>query len=105
MGLLSRGKKSAQQQKLSKYLVNVKDKKFRKYLDERFDGLAGKEELAKIFDEMNWARIKNRIDSMPAKERYKMLQVLVKYKEKLDPIVKQNFVRYMLERYGVRVEK
>jgi hypothetical protein len=106
MGLFSRSKKSAQQnKKLNKYLVNVRDKKYRKYLDERFDRIITKEDVAQIMEELQWASTKSKIESMPRRKRIRMLKYMAKHISQLAPDVKHNFIRYMVERYGVSFEK
>jgi len=101
MGLFNRKK---QQGKSSKYLVNVKDKKYRQYLEEQFGSLAHKEDIAKIFADMQWASMKNKIDSMPFKLRSRMLQIMIKHKDKLEPDVRANLERYIGEKRGVKID-
>lgn len=102
MGLFSR--KKQQKGIPSKYSINMKDKKTRKYFEEQFGSLAHKEDIPNIFSEMQrWAETKNNIDRIPYKTRMRMLRIMIKHKDELEPNVLANLERYMNERMGVKI--
>lgn len=96
-------RKKQQQNKNTKYLVNIKDKKYRQYLEERFNSLVSKEDWASFIGEMQWEKIKNRIDNLPPRRRMKMLQAMIKNIDKLEPDVRANLERYVNERMGIKI--
>ena len=105
MGLFSR-KKQQQQGSTSKYSLNMKDKKTKKYFEEQFGTLANKNDaILGVFAEMQWAKVRDRIDSIPVKKRNRMIQIMIKHKDKLTPDVRANLERYVNEKWGVKIEK
>ena len=108
MGLFGRNKQSSgidkrQLKRREKYLVNVKDKKFRLYLNEHFDNIVKKEDVIKIMEELQWTEMINKIERFPKRKRIRILKYMAQHINDLEPDVKQNFIRYMSERYGVKV--
>jgi hypothetical protein len=104
MGLFSRKKQKQQQGNTSKYSINMKDKKTRKYFEEQFGSLANKNDaIINVFAEMQWVKIRDRIDSIPVKKRNRMIQIMIKHKDKLTSDVRSNLERYVNEKWGVKV--
>lgn len=94
---------TGKRQQIDKYLVNVRDKKYRRYLDEQFDDVVKKEDVIKLMEELQWVSIKRRIENMPTRLRFNVLRYMMQHVNELQPDVKQNFIRYMNERRGVEV--
>ena len=103
MGLFSR--KKQQQGNISKYSLNTKDKKTRKYFEEQFGSVAKKDDFLNLVDYFKWAEKRNRVDSIPFKKRKRMLEIMWKRRNELEPNVRANLERYVNEKWGVKVEK